>query len=411
MQISAHFTRLLAFGLLLSTGCTLGPKAFRAERTKYNEALVQTHREELLLNLVRLRYRDSWNLLSVGSITSQRSYDETLGMTSSIPDGATKLLGLAGGMVRSERPTFSYTPATPDQVRGMLAPLTTETVYVMTHTGVGSDQVMRLIVERMNSVENAPTAGAAMPAMRPVFEDFNALLQHTRVLSANKQMEVGRIEKFIPVSDPIDRKSIAQGDYKDSFEKDFVYQPSADNPDKVVIAKRKEVTALRLSQEGQQTFEGQEVLRLLNLQPGLDTYELKPVMEQHLETDMDQVGGRTDIMVGLRSLQEILYFLSTGVDVPNEHIACGIASFTWDGNGNPFDWQQVLENTFRVRVCEKEPKSAPIRVHYRDHWFYIDDHDHETKATYLTMLKIVALQTRLGGGEAMPVLTIPIGGR
>ena len=50
-----------------------------------------------------------------------------------------------------------------------------------------------------------------------------------------------------------------------------------------------------------------------------------------------------------------------------------------------------------------------MSVEYYGHWFYIDDRDYRTKPTYLTLVKICTRQTPVGGDEALPVFTIPIG--
>jgi hypothetical protein len=48
--------------LLLSVcvaGCTIGPRALETHRLPYNEAVKKTTEEQLLLNIVRLRYTDT----------------------------------------------------------------------------------------------------------------------------------------------------------------------------------------------------------------------------------------------------------------------------------------------------------------------------------------------------------------
>ena len=66
---------LLAVSLLVSCGCAMGPRALRFNRQKYNESVTRTNREELLLNLVRLRYGDTPEVLPCGSVTTQLSWD------------------------------------------------------------------------------------------------------------------------------------------------------------------------------------------------------------------------------------------------------------------------------------------------------------------------------------------------
>src|SRR5690242_6134447 len=57
---------LAALLAVLSLGCqTVGPTALRHGRGNYNAAIQQTNSEQLLLNLIRLRYRDAPLFLEV----------------------------------------------------------------------------------------------------------------------------------------------------------------------------------------------------------------------------------------------------------------------------------------------------------------------------------------------------------
>jgi hypothetical protein len=83
---------------------------------------------------------------------------------------------------------------------------------------------------------------------------------------------------------------------------------------------------------------------------------------------------------------------------------------TRDAGGCEFDWQQVLDHRFRVRVSKRRPAHTAVAVKYRNHWFYIDDRDHASKTTLMLIRKIYALEATAGGAESLPVLTLPIGG-
>jgi hypothetical protein len=49
---------LIAVACLAPTGCAVGPRALLNEHRRYNDAFVRADSEELLLNIVRLRYND-----------------------------------------------------------------------------------------------------------------------------------------------------------------------------------------------------------------------------------------------------------------------------------------------------------------------------------------------------------------
>src|SRR5215831_13696139 len=52
------------------SGC-VGPKAVRYTRLRYNEVVRDTNDEQLLINIVRLRYADSPVFIDLPNITSQ----------------------------------------------------------------------------------------------------------------------------------------------------------------------------------------------------------------------------------------------------------------------------------------------------------------------------------------------------
>jgi hypothetical protein len=56
--------------MLIASGC-LGPKAVSLTRLNYNEAYRTTNDEQLLMNIVRLRYADSPVFIDLPNITSQ----------------------------------------------------------------------------------------------------------------------------------------------------------------------------------------------------------------------------------------------------------------------------------------------------------------------------------------------------
>ena len=70
-----------------------------------------------------------------------------------------------------------------------------------------------------------------------------------------------------------------------------------------------------------------------------------------------------------------------------------------------------MRGLFRVHVCKghKRPACAYIAVRYRDHWFYIDDRDHDSKATLLLMMQLRRLDFQRQKIGVAPALTLPIG--
>ena len=65
----------ISFVLCLSLSGCIGPQFLKVQRYKYNEAIQESTAEQLLLNIVRLRYNDSPMFLNVGDIDARFSLE------------------------------------------------------------------------------------------------------------------------------------------------------------------------------------------------------------------------------------------------------------------------------------------------------------------------------------------------
>ncbi|MEM9295340.1 MAG: hypothetical protein AAGA57_06015, partial [Planctomycetota bacterium] len=64
---------------LVASGCAVaGPASIREGRLEYNEAVQVTSDQELLLNIVRLRYRDTPTILQIANIATQLNLEGRL---------------------------------------------------------------------------------------------------------------------------------------------------------------------------------------------------------------------------------------------------------------------------------------------------------------------------------------------
>ena len=98
---------------------------------------------------------------------------------------------------------------------------------------------------------------------------------------------------------------------------------------------------------------------------------------------------------------------------PAPHAVSGIAPQTAGVDGVAFDWDAVLGGLFKVRCAEGKhpPACAHVAVRHKGYWFYIDERDRDTKATFALLLELSRLQLSTDKGGSGPVLTLPIGGR
>jgi len=152
-----------------------------------------------------------------------------------------------------------------------------------------------------------------------------------------------------------------------------------------------------------------ELVALLNLTPGRRRYEI--AVQSGRVPDPARVPTEPSDVLRLvpRSSSEVLLYLANGVEVPAEHLACGLVQPIEDVEGRVLEAQEVTRGLFEVHACKghKPPPYAYVAVPYRGYWYYIDDRDLASKETFLFMLKVSRMDFKQQLFEK-PVLTIPV---
>src|SRR5262249_59674419 len=113
---SIRMLSALLLGALVAGCSSFGPSALQQSRLQYNEVVKTTTEEQLLLNIVRLRYTDTPSSLAVSGITAQYEIAKNFQLTPFFVASGAEIaksysavlpqLGIAG----ADRPTFSLTP-------------------------------------------------------------------------------------------------------------------------------------------------------------------------------------------------------------------------------------------------------------------------------------------------------------
>ena len=355
-----YFPLLLIFASLTLSGCAqFGPKAIEASRTDYNIAMHRTEEEQSLLNLVRLRYGDRPYFLEATALNTQFSIAPSLEVRSTVNPDAADIYNIGGRLAFEEKPTISYAPLTGEAfVRQVLSRISLETILLLDSSGWRTERVLRLCVEKLNNLDNAARASGPTPL---IGADTSAFMRAISLISA----------------------FLESGDLR------FYQKPSEENQNVVAV----------FSESSRSTPEYRELTQLLEIEPGLDEYALAA---NAVNND-----GAT-ISFATRSFMGVLYFLSLAVDVPEAHLAAGIAATTKTAGGTPFDWGVVTQDLLKIRSVSTKQESANVGVKYRGTWFYIDDTDVKSKSTFALLGQLFALQSKNDGSNA-PILTLPLG--
>src|SRR4051812_2994625 len=107
-------TCLFLLGVGLLTGCGgIGPHTVTADRFDYTEAISTSWKQQMLVNIVKLRYGDTPVFLDVASVINQYSVEAQVDarfawMNPQITTGDSQTVG--GSAKYTDKPTITYTP-------------------------------------------------------------------------------------------------------------------------------------------------------------------------------------------------------------------------------------------------------------------------------------------------------------
>ena len=132
-----------ALPLALATGCTaLGPRTIRRDRFDYIQALRESWKEQMLLNIVGLRYSELPLFVEVTSVINQYRIEAGLESTTSTGDDS-----LLARLSASDQPTITYVPLSGEKfTRELLTPVPPSAIVSMLQSGWPASLVFRLSV-------------------------------------------------------------------------------------------------------------------------------------------------------------------------------------------------------------------------------------------------------------------------
>ena len=349
--------------LTLAAGCTLGPGTVTRDRFEYGQAVAESWKSQMLMNLVRIRYGDSAMFLDVGQIVSGYTLDTKFSASGNlfsfdsrvVPTGATSSIGLGAEGQFTDRPTITYSPLMGERfARSMMAPVPPAALLSLIQSGNPADLAFRLMVNTVNGLDNRQ--GGDLRA-RPADPEFYAFLERFRRVQLSGTLGV-RLRR-------VDREEATLLTFQKRIEPSVVADSLA-------------------------------IRQLLGLDP--ESQEFRVVY--------GAVGANNrEIGILTRSVMEILVHLSSFIAVPEAHVTdhrVGPSLPVEEGPTGP------IPPLIRVSSSRERPADAFVAVPYRDHWFWIDDRDMPSKRMF-SFLMLVFTLVEPGSKEAPPLLTIPAG--
>jgi hypothetical protein len=354
--MAALVKRAVVAVALFVGGCAwVGPEIVRSGRPAYNDAILATSDQQLLQNIVRMRFVDSIGFLAVSSVTANVSVSTTGGVQlgfGSTSNYAGNLVPFTGTVRTEQNPTISYTPVPGDHLLHQFAtkvPL--ELAILIIDAAHSNAEAWNTIVRRVNNLRN------------PDFPDPPALIVDPR------------FEEMAQLA----------GDLQHRGSLYWVRLAGATNGHAMVLHSYSPV-------------DSKEAARLLDLL-GIR----KPERESGvIVIPVERSAGRPtpgSISIETRSLLDLMRLAAASIDLPPD--THGAARFPAAGPAG---------RGIHIHSSSTAPSRPRVAVQYRDRWYWIEDDDDSSKQWFNMLQTLVAAQLPGGAVATAPVLTIPVTG-
>jgi len=189
--------------LLLSlalVACSPTTKALRSDYTSYNQTIHFNQSQQMLLNLVRLKYRELPLFLKVGALSASYTFEASGGVDLGSVGGA-KIYGLDLGSSYSTRPTITYTPLEGDTyVKQVLTEVDPDAFVLLVRSGWRVDLLCHVLVERIDTFVNHPDD--------PGYQDFRDICSKLRAAQKQGELDFVKLKEEVYLKVVTDRSDI-----------------------------------------------------------------------------------------------------------------------------------------------------------------------------------------------------------
>ena len=357
--------KLALCGMVFLAGCVHPARPvspIESDTLAYSSAISDARQEQLLLNIVRLRYNDPVTFVDAERITTTENTMVNGALASAFAlsgQDLDQVLNGNFGTNMSSQPSIAYSALRgSDYAQQILQPLPPATIFLMSQSGWSVERLMLCCVSRIGDLENARAAAGPTPPTMPDNAHFRELAALMRSLQERGQL-------LVQVIDPDETEENGDGKPR-------------------VILKWQRTT--ELGQQLADFFRRYWVSDVSVISGDLYITEIS--------TRGNSLG---DYAARGRSLLGVMSALSQSIHIPDAHKDIARASqmaveASADPCRAPGGWQDVNGGLFAVQSAEERPETASIAVEYRDYWFYVDDRCHDAKETLNLLDHLYALQ-------------------
>jgi hypothetical protein len=342
--------------ILFTTGCLhpkIGPLSLPRDRAAYSSGLADSWKEQMLLNIVKLRYIDPPAFVDISSITTGYSLTQNAAAGAQVnTPGATTQESFGVGASLGYTPTITYSPLTGSGfIQGLLTPLPAPMIFGAIQNGIPADLIMLSAVISINGLKNQQATLNGITPADPDFDRARALIRKIQIS--------GGVRVYV------------KPDPKGSA---------------TVVALRKAGIAPEI------VADIRELRGLLKLNPDAEEFSLiqAPVSSND-----------TEIALMTRSVASVMQNMAADVEVPAEDLA---KTRAFPG----YETDQAISGTRMIQIHSSKQKSpdAFVSVNYRNTWFWIGDSDLRSKQAFTQLMNLFTMADTSPRAPG-PVITIP----
>lgn len=385
----------------------MGSWAIRGTRLLYNESFSHTSSQEMLLNIVRMRYGETPTFLDLPTINNV-SEASVVGAGSQPADSVTQGI-FDGDFGLRDEPTLGYQPRRGDNLAASLVKHLKAELLLDIPPGNDTRTFLLMFVDSMNGVRNSPTATSLGSRVLEPNDEYRRAVDLFMGLQNRGAVRMWVAKREDEIHGPVPDQTVLANDAVIAAKEGYVYHSTHDE---VTLRKRERLLAMSIKPEEVGGADVAELTEMLQLVPGKTAYVIKS--QEDVEVDLnDEDAARTlpsgpmeELSLNVRSGSQAMAFLAKGVNVPPVHVRRGEVHTYKALDGRPFDARQLTRGLFSVCVQKHRPLRSDLAVHYRGHWFYIAEDDVQSRAT-LSLLKFV-IDVNSQSGSAGPLLTLPL---
>jgi len=345
---------LILGAVALLNGCAaFGPRTIMRDRINYTTVLSDSWKDQMLLNIVKIRYGDVPVFLDVASVInsyelSGRTHLDATGRF--IPSSKLEGDALFEGFY-ANRPTVTYSPLTGEKfAKSLMGPIQISAILSLIQSGYQANNVFRVFIQSINGLENRYSGRHSSNA------GFYQL-----------------IEKMKQIQD----------------EGAFGVRFGRVNGEEILIIIFREKNDEKIETDIT------EFKNMLGLDP--QTSEFR-VLYGSIQTN------NKEIAILSRSMLQVLNDLSYYIEVPELDVS--------ENRVNPGLKNEVVDGVpvqplIKIFCSSKKPADAFVVVPYQNQWFWIDNKELFSKQVFSFLMFSFAL-VETSGKEGMPIVTVPV---